>query len=266
MGFAQASAARIILVGRRLEVLEKVKGDLCSAYAKCHVLAESCDVSEEKDVEGLFAKLKSLNTEVDVLVNNAGVNLSRNPVKESEAEDWLKTFVGDMWLLVCRAVLISFFDQEINLKGPYIVARAFLHQHTPGKPAAIVMTSSLGSYALVPSASAYGASKAALNRITEYIAAENKDDGVQAIAFHPGGVGGTDLTSKSPAFMRRFYTETPELAAGTVVYLTTHRAAYLNGRYVDARWDLEELERLKEKIEKEDLLRLSLLGDERVRF
>lgn len=128
------------------------------------------------------------------------------------------------------------------------------------------MTSSIGSYHLVPLASSYGASKAALNRITEYIAAENKDDGVQAIAFHPGGVGGTDLTSKSPAFMHRFYTETPELAAGTTVYLTTQRAAYLTGRYVDARWDLEELERFKEKIRDEDLLRMSLLGDQRFRF
>jgi NAD(P)-dependent dehydrogenase (short-subunit alcohol dehydrogenase family) len=163
-------------------------------------------------------------------------------------------------------VLISFSAQEINLKGPYIVARAFLHQHTPGKPAAIVMTSTIGSYHLVPTYSAYGASKAALNRVTEYIAAENKDDGVQAVAFHPGGVGGTDLTSKRSAFMQRFYTETPELAAGAIVYLTTQRAAYLSERYVDARWDLEQLERFKEKVRGEDLLKMSFLGDERFRM
>ena len=94
------------------------------------------------------------------------------------------------------------------LKGPYMMSRAFLRSHTAGRPAAIIMTSTIGSYNLPPIYSSYGSSKAALNRITEWIAAENKDDGVQAMAFHPGGVGGTDLTSKSPDWMQRWYTET----------------------------------------------------------
>ncbi len=32
-----------------------------------------------------------------------------------------------------------------------------------------------------------------------------------------------------------------ELGAGTCVYLSTGRASWLSGRYVDARWDMEEL-------------------------
>ena len=94
------------------------------------------------------------------------------------------------------------------LKGPYVMSRAFLRAHTAGRPAAIIMTSSIGSYNFPPTYSSYAGSKAAVNRITEWIAAENRDDGVQAVAFHPGGVGGTDLTSKSPEWMQRWYTET----------------------------------------------------------
>lgn len=94
------------------------------------------------------------------------------------------------------------------VKGPYMMTKAFLEAHTAGRPAAIIMTSSIGSYGSGPLHSGYGSPKAALNRITEWIAAENKDDGVQAVAFHPGGVGGTDLTSESPEWMQQYYTET----------------------------------------------------------
>lgn len=149
------------------------------------------------------------------------------------------------------------------MKGSYVVARAFLRQHTPGKPAAIINTSSIASYHEPPTNSSYATSKAAVNRITEWIASENKDDGIQAIAYHPGGIAGTEMTSKAPDFMLPLFTETPELAAGTVLYLSTPRAMYLCGRYVDATWDLEELERHKDRIESEDLLKMSLLGDVR---
>ena len=145
------------------------------------------------------------------------------------------------------------------------MSRAFLRQHTPGKAAAIIMTSSAASYHTVPTLSSYAVSKAALNRITEYIASESRADGVQAIALHPGGIAGTEMTSKAPDYMQSFFTETPELAAGTIVYLSTPHAMYLSGRYVDARWDLEELEHFKDRIESEDSLKMSVLGEARVR-
>lgn len=78
-----------------MEVVEKVKNDISSTYETRDILAESCDVSKEQDVDGLFAKLKGLNIEIDVLVNNAGVNLCRSLLKESQVEDWWKTFVSN---------------------------------------------------------------------------------------------------------------------------------------------------------------------------
>lgn len=149
------------------------------------------------------------------------------------------------------------------MQGPYHMTQAFLKQHTPGKPAAIISTSSTASYHQYPVISAYSASKVALNRIVEWFASENKDDGVQAFALHPGGVAGTEMTASAPDYMQAMFTEKPQLAAGTAVYLSTARAAYLSGRYVDALWDLEELEGHKARIKKEDLLKMSLLGDAR---
>jgi hypothetical protein len=52
----------------------------------------------------------------------------------------------------------------------------------------------------------------------------------------------------------------PELAGGTAVYLTTDRARFLMGRYVPAVTDMEELEKLKDKIVSEDLLKTRVVG------
>ena len=140
------------------------------------------------------------------------------------------------------------------------MTRAFLRARTKKTPAAIIMTSSLATNALIPLSSAYGSIKAALTRLTEWIDFEERARGVQAIAFHPGGIANTDMTSTSPEFMQSWFTETAELAAGTALYLSTDRAGYLGGRWVDARWDMEELESLESKIGEEDLLKMSLLG------
>lgn len=48
------------------------------------------------------------------------------------------------------------------------------------------------------------------------------------------------------------------------MFLSTERASYLSGRYVDARWDLEELEKFKDRIVEEDLLKMAILGSERM--
>lgn len=188
--FAQASAKTVVIVGRRLQVLENVRAEIENKYPACHVVAESVDVTSEKQVDDLFERLKTQSIEIDVLMNNAGLNSYIGTIKDANVEDWWTNFV-------------------IMLKGPLIMTRAFLRsRQETARPAAIIMTSSIGSYNRGPKFSSYASVKAALNRFTEWVASENKDQGVQAVAFHPGGVANTDLTSKSPEWMLQYYTET----------------------------------------------------------
>ena len=102
--FAQAAAKDIIVIGRRLDVLEKAKTSLTGKYAACNVVAESCDVSNEQAVDELFAKLRSHGIEVDVLVNNAGVNTDRNLIKESNVENWWRAYVSIMYYVAFNVV------------------------------------------------------------------------------------------------------------------------------------------------------------------
>lgn len=109
--------------------------------------------------------------------------------------------------------------------------------------------------------------------------------GVVAIAFHPGGVQGTKVADAAPEWLRQTFKDTRKypicmihsmspipsrleanqlataaLPASTALYLTLPRAKFLSGRYISAQWDMEELETLKERIVKEDLLKMRVLG------
>jgi len=50
------------------------------------------------------------------------------------------------------------------------------------------------------------------------------------------------------------------LPAATAVYLTTPNAKYLSGRFINAQWDMQELEKHRERIIREDLLKMRVLG------
>ncbi|ETN41958.1 uncharacterized protein HMPREF1541_03897 [Cyphellophora europaea CBS 101466] len=250
VAFAQTGATNVIIAGRRVANLQVVKDLVNSSFPKTNVLAVPCDAADTASVDKLFAEIAAADITLDVLVNSQGTVRSKASLRNSDPEEW--------WA-----------DWQVMVKSPYLTTRAFLRslaipEERPATPTrAIVNLSSIGSNLILPEATSYGAPKTALNRLTEYAAAEATRLGVQVIAYHPGGVADTDITSLSADFMKAFYVDTPELAALTAVYLSTPKASYLSGRYVDATWNLEELEQFKEKILKEDLLKTAVLGESR---
>ena len=106
-------------------------------------------------------------------------------------------------------------------------------------------------------ASGYQSGKTAINRFTEFVYEEYKDKGIRAFAYHPGGIK-TTLATKMPEKYHHFLTDTAELSAGFCLYLASPRADYLNGRYVSANWDVDELEEMKEEILTRDKFKMVL--------
>ena len=53
--------------------------------------------------------------------------------------------------------------------------------------------------------------------------------------------------------------DTPDLCAGVVVWLTKGQREWLNGRYVSATWDVDELEAKREEIVEGDKLKLRMV-------
>jgi NAD(P)-dependent dehydrogenase (short-subunit alcohol dehydrogenase family) len=96
-------------------------------------------------------------------------------------------------------------------------------------------------------------------RFTEFIDSEYGSQGVTAFSIHPGNIF-TAMASDGeiPEELRFVFTETAELPADTIVWLTARKRQWLAGRYVNVTWDMEQLEEKKEAIVEGDRLKIKL--------
>lgn len=79
------AGASIVLCGRRMEMLEQVASVIRATGAK--VLPVKTDVSRKDEVDAMAARALAEFGRVDVLVNNAGINIVR-PFLKLQEEEW----------------------------------------------------------------------------------------------------------------------------------------------------------------------------------
>lgn len=239
--FALAGASELVLVARRTEPLEQTKIRINELAPSCKVFVfGGVDISDQHAVKTMFDALQS---PPDVLVSNAAVSLETATVMDSDPAK------------VCTEI-------DINFKGMYLMAHYYMNAvNTAGKQGCLINVSSNASWRFIPGRASYATTKAATNLISEYIHREEEANGggVRCVAMHPGGVI-TELSHDLPEDIRRVLIDTPALPGGTAVYLSTDRARFLMGRFVQATCDMEEMEKLKERVEQGDLLKTRVLG------
>lgn len=78
--FAEAGAKVIVLCGRRLDSLDKVKFDVESNHPSTKVVAYSVDVSKEESVTEVFRDVGAKHGALDIVVNSAGHLSDKDPV------------------------------------------------------------------------------------------------------------------------------------------------------------------------------------------
>ena len=179
IGLATAEAlleagARVLISARNARELEEVSGRLSIANPG-RVASERCDVRIESDVVKLFECADQAFGGVDILVNNAGVGLTRN--------------LADTTLAEWNAVI------ETNVTGVFLCSRAAIPRMKKRGGGYIINISSLAGRNTFPGATAYNASKFALNGMTEALMQEVRHDGIRVTSIMPGSVdtwfGGT---------------------------------------------------------------------------
>jgi NAD(P)-dependent dehydrogenase (short-subunit alcohol dehydrogenase family) len=129
---------------------------------------------------------------------------------------------------------------------------------TPETPAKIVTLTTGIAFEVFPAVSAYGISKLVVLELMAYVAVENPN--VFAVALHPGIID----TEMMKDVFKPFALDTPELVGGIGVWLAGWEGAdrsFLNGRFVSANWDVEDLVARGDEIQKEGLLKMDLKGE-----
>ncbi|KAF9073203.1 short-chain dehydrogenase/reductase [Rhodocollybia butyracea] len=220
--FAKASASRIIIVGRRSNVLEDSAKKLRDEFTAntTEFIARQGDISSDDSINSLWEFLHSQNIFVHVLVLNAVVN-------------------GNDTLSMDKTKLMRVMDT--NFGGNFLMSAKFVKQTLrPAKQQLNLINLSTGAVHLHPAPdTVYATTKTAFTSLMGRIADERPVEDVQIISIHPGM-----LYSESVAKMfdkSLFKWDSFALAADFSVWAASPKASWLHGRFVWASWDVDEL-------------------------
>lgn len=161
-----AAGACLVLAARREERLAALAGELEKAGAA--VLPVPTDVTDERQVEGLFECARARFGQVDVLVNNAGIADS-TPTHDLTLERWQQVI-------------------DTNLTSAFLCARAAFRIMRPQGRGRIINVGSLSARVPRADSAAYTASKFALDGLTRSLAVDGRAHGIAVSIFHPGMV------------------------------------------------------------------------------
>jgi NAD(P)-dependent dehydrogenase (short-subunit alcohol dehydrogenase family) len=198
-------------------------GELVSELQKdgSQAIALRVDVSNEDDTNRMAREAVKAFGRIDILVNNAAIfiNLQRKPFYEISVAEW---------------------DQvsAVNIKGPFLCAKAVFPQMKTQHSGKIINISSSTAFAGTPLFLHYVASKAALIGMTRSLAREVGEYGICVNAIAPGLVQHegqnapkefTEFQLKARALKRL---ETPDDLLGTLVYLASSDSDFVTGQTI----------------------------------
>lgn len=209
-GFGEAIAiacaeagANVSLVARRKEALEDVAA---AAGAKGgQALVCPADVSDDAQIHAALEKTRGAFGPIDVLVNNAGINVTERSIVDTSAEQWRQLM-------------------DVNLTSAFTFTKAVLPEMKERGDGLIVnLASRAGMYPSLLAGVGYSVSKIGMEALNTVTNEEGNPFGVRACLFNPGA-GNTPIIDRRPvkfspeAKMKMIQSE--DIAA-TVVFLAS---------------------------------------------
>jgi glucose 1-dehydrogenase len=241
-GIGQAIAVRFgqeganVAINYRSDAAEarETEREIDAAVEQCHARLRDCavrtalvraDVSNANDVARMVRETVDALGGLDVLVNNAGIQVD-SPTEDLDVDD---------------------FDRvvAVNLRGAFLCAReAIRHWLAEGRAGVIVNVSSVHEVIPKPRFAGYSVSKGGLGNLTRTLALEFAGRGIRVNGIGPGATvtpmnaGWIDDAEKRAEVERHIpmgRAGTAEEMAAVVAFLCSDDAAYITGQtlYVD---------------------------------
>jgi NAD(P)-dependent dehydrogenase (short-subunit alcohol dehydrogenase family) len=222
-----AEGANLALVSRDRAKLDAVAAESVAANGGGEARSFVADVSRESDVDKLRQELAAIYSRVDILINNAGINIRKN----------LIDFTLDEWSTV----------QNTNVTAVFLMCRAFVPMMQGSGYGRILNMTSIMSHVSMPQRTAYSASKAALLGMTKALALELAPHGITVNGISPGPFA-TEMNIpllENPEVNAQFTSRIPIGRWGKVeeigrlaVYLCSPEAGFITGTdiLIDGGW------------------------------
>ena len=209
-GFGEAIAlacaeagARVSLVARRKALLESLAETIQAQGGQALVCP--ADVSDDAQISAALEQTRAAFGPVDVLVNNAGLNVTERSIADTTAEQWREMM-------------------EVNLTSAFVFSKAVLPEMIErGDGLIINLASRAGMFPSLAAGVGYSASKIGMEALNTITNQEGNPHGVRACLFNPGA-GNTPIIDRRPvkfsAEQKAKMIQSEDIAA-TVVFLAS---------------------------------------------
>jgi 3-oxoacyl-[acyl-carrier protein] reductase len=198
-------------IGRAIVELFEREGARVAGCARAAAPGvDACDVRSAADVAAFAAAVKARLGVPDIVVNNAGI-VVRAPLDALAEADWDEVV-------------------DSNLKGSYLVSRAFLGEMRARRSGRLINVASISGRLGTAGLTAYCAAKHGVVGLTRALAEEIRADGLSVNAICPGSVDTEMLRVGMPGAEPRM---TPGDVARVALFLATDAPAALTGSCVD---------------------------------
>jgi 3-hydroxy acid dehydrogenase / malonic semialdehyde reductase len=162
------AGAKLILAARRLERLQQLADALVKEFSiEIHLL--QLDVRDRNAVESAIATLPSAWSEIDILINNAGLSRGLDKLHEGSFQDW-----EDMI--------------DTNVKGLLYLSRYVVPGMVSRDRGHVVNLGSIAGHQTYPGGNVYCATKAAVRAISEGLKQDLLGTRVRVTSVDPGMV------------------------------------------------------------------------------
>lgn len=204
-----AAGATLVIPDREAGRLAELFPDLANAH---HLLADNADITTPDGAQQLVDAAVARFGRIDVLINTAGGYRAGKPVHETEVDTW------DYML-------------HLNARTVYVMAQAVVPVMITNGGGAIVSTAARSALHARGKDAGYAASKAALARLTESLAAENKQHHITANAVLPGTIDTPENRDAMPNADFSKWTP-PEAIAQVFLFLASDAGRVINGALI----------------------------------
>lgn len=200
--------ARVVAVGRERASVEEALEALAGSD---RVLPVGAELTHEASAARVVAVAREAFEGVDVLVNGAG-GFAMHPLHETTVDEWDRM-------------------HDVNVRTVFLVSRAVLPVMLRKGRGAIVNVGARAALAAGAGLGAYAASKSAVVRLTEAMAADYKGSGINVNCVLPGTIDtGANRAAMPKAHHDRWVA--PEAIADVILFLASEEARAVHGAAV----------------------------------
>lgn len=159
----------IFLTARDESKLKKLKNNLeNNNIGKCKIFYQSGDLTKISDIKKIISSVRKNFGTIDILINNAGIFLSKS-LSKSEIDEFQRIF-------------------DVNVRAPFLFSKEFSTDMKQKKWGRIINIGSSSSYSGFTDGTIYCSSKHALLGLSRSLFVELKKSNIRTFCISPGSI------------------------------------------------------------------------------